>query len=354
MTTVTPHDLLLVGEQLGQDDDTAVMQRVFDRFARRTDVNTLTIVDHHWIDRTVVARRWEGKTLTATDGGAFAQRTDTGGYTDPRDITGRALLRFEYGEQITVERLRLTGPKQRTGRNRAYEAQHGIHALGVQGLRLRCVTIEGVHGDNLNGASHHRDPEQTPIRDLDVEWCNFGMSGRAGVCLNDFQRARIARCTFTDQGSTNMLHEAGRRPKLCNDLRFEQNVIVRGGSYAIHLVAGGRSRLEDVWVTNNYREGRYAFCVAVDGPDVETAGDAWPIFRRIYVLGNEWEQPAAPGKTFRFRDAADVLMARNAGPVDDSALLAHNGPPDDGKPRPYVANCTGFRSGPNALQLVGR
>lgn len=350
-TTCTPHDLLGAREQLGLHDDTDVMQRVFDRFAKRTDVDTLVIDGLHWIDRTLVARKWVGKTLTGQ--GTLQQRTDTGGLSGT-DVTSRALLRFEYGEGITVKRLRLLGPKREPGRNRKYEAQHGVHILGVRGVVINDVTISDVHGDGLNVASHHRDRSHTPTRHVSLMRCTVMLTGRAGVCANDFEDLNVWWCRFEDTASTVMLVEAGRRPKTNGPLYYCYNSIVGGGSYAVHLIGGGRSALEDVTIIGNRRSGSYAFCVAIDGPDKETAGKAWPIYRGIEIAGNRWTRPSAPGKTFRFRDCADVAMHSNEGPVDDPTLLAHNGQPDDGKPRPYVSNCVGFRSGPNALRLVER
>jgi hypothetical protein len=341
-------ELLRPGERFGERDDTELLTSVLQRFAASPydalDLGTRT----YQCDRTVEVEDMWGKSIYG-DSATITSVTDTGGLSGT-DVTSRAHLRFRNCGWLFIAGLTVHGTKQRSGRNRTFEAQHGFHLLGCEVVHLERCRVADVHGDAFNVASHYR--ERHPSKNVFLRGCVVSRVGRAGVCANDFESLRVIECEWWGIASTVMLVEAGRRPTTLGPLTFARNRIVGGGGAAVHLVAGGRMRLEDVTIADNRRTGRFGFAVWVDGPDKDTAGARWPLFRNIEVVGNSWTQPEAPGRMFRFRDAAHVRMTGNRGPVNDAQYLAHNGAVDDGKRRPFVTNCVDFRSWANVLQVA--
>ncbi len=54
----------------------------------------------------------------------------------------------------------------------------------------------------------------------------------------------------------------------------------------------------------------------------------------------------------RFRDATDLVVRDNSGPVKNPAYLAWNDDPTVERTLPFVANCVDITAGPNQLRLA--
>lgn len=266
--------------------------------------------------------------------GAFGLTLDGNGSTLFASSEGaphRAHLRLVGGQDLSVQRLRITGANPHGGSSRAFQEalqyQHGLDLRGVSGVTVGEVLVESVYGDCFY-VGQAADGTGDWSSDVTIRQSQCRGNGRQGVAITAGERIAVEDNHFSAVGLSAIDLEPNGTQDGARDVVITDNTVAGTGQWFVAVL--GEPPVDGITVTGNalmgdsmamlidLHGGGRVSKVAVERNISDTAErvnrtNAVIDARRVdglTVRGNE--QPVRPGQRLvRTPDSCDVEVDGN-------------------------------------------
>lgn len=320
---VTPESLLVSGESLGTDNDSAVMTRVILRANARLKAGDEIRLDfdrrYYCEDPIQIKDGWDLTFTSDNKQGGIGQRTLKGSATTSQNIRARDQFRLIRGGRYYFgKNFSGKGPRapETTGKNTTYEGQAFITARSVAGLTMSNCDVRSYMGDVCHMArafiENVGDDGQfdKPCSNFQFTCSNFYHMGRTAFVPNALDGGRWSFNTYEKIAASIVdVEPVGASGGGTRNLTFQHDTHKPTNGLSFHFI--GSFPLENVLITDLLGLGRP---ITIDCIGPEIAGNPYP-FRNIRAVNSLWDKHQTGGHFRRYWRCDMVEDRGNEGPI---------------------------------------